>query len=35
MIIYFMNMFYENSMVMKYEFYDFATYVYVCFKKKI
>ena len=35
MSINFMNMSYENSMIMKHEFYYFFIYVYVYFMKKI
>ena len=35
MIIDSMNIFYENSMIIKFEFYYFLIYVYVYFKKKI
>ena len=35
MSIDFMNISYENSMTTKYEFYGFANYIYVYFKKKI
>ena len=34
MSIDFMNMSYENSMIMKHEFHYFSIYVYVCFKKR-
>ena len=34
MSIDFMNVFYENSMIMKHKFYYFFIYVYVYFKKK-
>ena len=35
MSIDFMNVFYENSMIMRNEFYYFSIYVYVYFNKKI